>query len=110
MANQTKSNPIVADTAASLWSTGVRYVREIQWIDDAADIADSDDLNITINGAVIAAAIQVGTTGGGTPVENVSPNVGNLCVWRVGPFNPGIPVDNFVITTIDHGSLLIWTD
>jgi hypothetical protein len=108
MTNVLTSNPMVIDTAATIWSDKAYNVREIQWIDDAADMADNDDLNITINDATIAAKIQVATTGGGTPVENVSPNVGNICVWRIGPFNPGIPVSTFIVTTIDKGALLVF--
>ncbi len=107
MANKLTSNPIYVDTAATIWS-GDKMVRLIQWIDDAGDIADDDDLSITINGVTIAAKIQIATTQGGSPVEDVSPNVGNVCVWEMGPFNPGIWINNFIVNTIDHGVLLIW--
>lgn len=107
MGNTLTSNPIYVDTAATVW-TGNKMVRLIQWIDDAADIADDDDLSITINGVTIAVKIQIGTTSGGAPVENVTPNVGNICVWQIGPFNPGMYMNDFVVNTIDHGALLIW--
>ena len=108
MANSLNSNPIYADTAATLWDGMPKNVILIQWIDDAADIADDSDLNITINDVTIPAKIQVATTTGGAPVENVTPNVGNVCVWEMGPFNPGIPVSYFKINTIDAGALVIW--
>ena len=101
-------NPYYVDTAAELWADKNTGVRLIQWIDDAGDIADDDDLDITINGVTIAAKIQIGTTAGGTPVEAVTPNVGNVCVWQIGPFNPGICISDFIVNTIDHGVLLIW--
>lgn len=107
MGNTLTSNPVYVDTAATAWS-GPGTVRLIQWCDDNADIADDDDLSITVNGVTIAVKAQIGTTGGGTPVEDVSPNVGNVCVWQIGPFNPGIPVTDFIVNTIDHGVLLIW--
>jgi len=107
MGNSLNSNPIYVDTAATAW-TGNKMVNLIQWIDDAADIVDDDDLSITVNGVTIAAKVQIATTGGGAPVENVSPNVGNVCVWQIGPFSPGIWIHDFIVNTIDHGVLLIW--
>ena len=110
MGNTLTSNPYYVDTAATLWTKTPKYVREIQWIDDFADIVDDDDLSITINGVTIATKIQIATTTGLTPVEAVTPNVGNICVWRQGPFNPGIAISDFAVNTIDHGVLLIWLD
>jgi len=107
MGNTLTSNPIYVDTAATAW-TGNKMVRLIQWIDDAGDIADDDDLSITINGVTIAVKVQIATTGGGAPVEAVTPGVGNICLWQIGPFNPGMYMSDFVVNTIDHGTLLIW--
>ena len=109
MGNSLGTNPVYGDTAATLWS-GLGLVRLIQWVDDAADIADNDDLSFTVNGVTIAVKAQIGTTGGGAPAENVSPNVGNIVVWQIGPFNPGIPMKEFILNTIDHGALHIWLD
>jgi hypothetical protein len=36
MTNVLTSNPMVIDTAATIWSDKAYNVREIQWIDDAA--------------------------------------------------------------------------
>jgi len=99
MANDLTGNPLVVDTAATLWSKSLKYIREIQWIDDAADIIDDDDLVVVINNATITGKIAL-----------TANTVNNLAVWKSGPFNPGIPVSNFIVTTIDHGSLLIWLD
>ena len=108
--NVLTGNPMTVDTAATLWSTGApKYVQLIQWIDDAADIADNDDLLLVINGVTITAKIQIATTGGVSPVENVSPNVGNVCVWEMS-FSKSIPISKFVVTTIDHGLLVIWLE
>lgn len=107
MANSLNSNPIYVDTAATIWDDS-KMVRLIQWIDDNADLVDNDDLSISINGVTITAKVQIATTQGGTPVENVSPNVGNICVWQMGPFNPGVWLSNFIVNTIDHGALLIF--
>lgn len=110
MANVTDSNPISIDTAAAIWAKTPKYIRQIQWIDDAADIADDDDLVIVVNGVTITTKIQIANTAGATPVEAVTPNIGNICVWEIGPFNPGIAVHSFAVTTIDHGVLLVWID
>ena len=107
MGNTLTSNPIYADTAATLW-TGTKRVQLIQWCDDNADIADDDDLSITINGVTIAVKIQIPTTVGGTPVEDVSPGPSGICMWQIGPFAFPIPMTDVVLNTIDHGSLLLW--
>lgn len=107
MANKTDTNPMVLDSAAAIWTSipgasyshGPKYVRLIQWIDDAADLTDDDDLVIVINGATITGKIALGAN-----------TVNNLCVWQLGPFSPGVPVSNFSITTIDHGVLLVFVD
>ncbi len=96
MANNLVTNPMTVDTAATLWSGTIKNVRYIQWIDDAADIADDDDLLIVINGATITGKIAL-----------TANTVNNLCVWEFGPFDRGIPVDSFIVTTIDHGLLVI---
>jgi hypothetical protein len=96
MANNLVCNPMTVDTAATLWSNTVKYVKYIQWIDDAADMADDDDLLLVINGATITGKIQI---------TNNTAN--NLCFWEFGPFDRGIPVDSFIVSTIDHGILVI---
>ncbi len=95
MANNLKSNPKNIDTASGSDILGIMHVQEIQWIDDNADIADGDDLSITINGVAIAVKVQVA-------------NGENVCFWRMGPFAKPIPMTNFVCTVIDHGALLVF--
>jgi invasion protein IalB len=70
----------------------------IQWIDDAADIADDDDLNITINQTTIAAKIAL-----------TANEVGNVAVWTM-TYPLGLMVNNLVVTTIDHGTLLVFIE
>ena len=53
MANNLVTNPMTVDTAATLWSNSVKYVKQVQWLDDGADIADDDDIVLVINGATI---------------------------------------------------------
>lgn len=96
MGNNLVTNPMTVDTAATLWSNAPRRVRLIQWIDDAADIADDDDLVISLNGATITGKIAL-----------TANTINNLCVWEFGPFDNGILVDTFIVTTIDHGILVI---
>ena len=103
MANILTSNPYVIDTAATIWPTatnkGTNRVRLIQWIDDNADIADDDDLVLTINGVAVTAKVQLTNNTANTPT-----------IYEIGPFNPGIPVTSFEVTTIDHGILVVWVD
>ena len=108
MANNLASNPIYVESAATLWVSpkiasadvpGPKFVRLIQWIDDAADIVDDDDISLIINGVTFTGKIQM---------TNNTAN--NLCMWELGPFNPGICVDTFTVTTIDHGLLYIWLE
>jgi len=101
--------PVVQITAATITDKTIN-LRLIQWIDDAADIVDDDDIVLTINGVTLTGKAQIGTTGGGAAVEAVTPNVGNLCVWQIGPFNPGIHVTGLVVTTLDHGAIHVWYD
>lgn len=96
MANVLTSNPVSIDTATGSDITN-RKVQLIQWIDDAADIADNDDLAFTINGVAVAAKIQL--------TDNA---VENVAVWTMGPFPQPIYVSSMVVTTIDHGVLLVW--
>jgi len=88
------------DTAASSAVTGKRKIRLIQWIDDASDIADGDDLVIVLGGITISMLANIGSdVGRQDPV-----------VWQAGPFSPGYAVDGYSVTTIDHGVLYIWED
>ena len=100
MANQATANPIVIDTAAAGdVFTGPQTVRLIQWIDDAADIADNDDLVMSINGVTLTTKLQLDNPGGT-----------GLAQWTIGPFNPGISVKSLKVTTLDHGVVHVWLD
>lgn len=95
MANQVSGNPIVMDTAATL--SGRTTIRQIQWVDDAADIADDDDLVLKMNGVTITGKVAL-----------TANELGTLVLYQAGPFNPGIDVEDFQVVTIDHGSLVVW--
>jgi len=97
MANALTGNPMTVDTAATLWSTGApKYVQLIQWIDDAADMTDDDDLLMVINGVTVTAKIQI---------TNNTAN--NVVFWEMS-FSQPVAIHKFVVTTIDHGLLVIW--
>lgn len=96
MANDIVGNPMWIDTAATIWTNTNRKIRMIQWVDDNNDIADGDDLVITINGVTLTFKIQI--------TDNTA---NNLSFWTLGPFNPGMVTHQFGVTTIDHGALLV---
>lgn len=87
------------DTAGATATMEHFGLRELQWVDDGADIADDDDLVLAINGATITGKIAL-----------TANTVNDLCVWRLGPFNPPLIVSSFTLTTIDHGVLLLICD
>lgn len=98
MANALTGNPMTIDTAATIWSTGApKYVKLIQWIDDNADIADDDDLVIAINGVTITMKVQLTANAIGSPV-----------VWELNFGGQPFSVSKFVVTTIDHGTLVVY--
>ena len=102
MANALYSNPIRIDsTTAGSWS-GMKSVRLIQWVDLNEDIADGDELVMTINGTTVQCEIQI-------DADDVSLG-GGAVAWNIGPFNPGIPVQDFAVTTLDGGVVYVWID
>jgi len=101
MANDLTGNPYVMDTAAVI--SGMTTIRQIQWVDDNADIVDGDDLVLSINGTAITIKVQMHDTA-------ASRDPGTVVYYEAGPFNPGIAVEDFTVTTIDHGSLIVWIE
>ena len=100
MGNNLNGNPKWVDTAATVWSNQPTRVKEILWVDDAADIVDNDDLVLTIDGVVITTKVQVPP---GTLTEP-----GNGLTYFCS--RPDAVVNTFTVTTIDHGALIIWVD
>ena len=80
--------------------TGLRKIRLIQWIDDAGDMADDDDLVLVLGQTTITTKINIGSD-----VGKIGP-----VMLEIGPFNPGFKVDGYSVTTIDKGVLFIWED
>ena len=98
MANTLFTNPMYLDTtgATSVPAENIR-LRLLQWIDDAADIAHDSTIVFALNGVTMTAKIQ--------PVAD--DNAFGAVAWQIGPFNPGILVTDFSLTTMAHGVLHI---
>lgn len=96
MANQVNANPLCFDAAGT--KEGYLLVREIQWVDDAGDIADGDSCVLTMNGVTMTFVMQLGA----------APDLSSVVRWQVGPFNPPVKVENFTVTTLDHGAVHCW--
>ena len=98
MANALYSNPIRMEAAGTAWSGKQKRVKLIQWVDNAGDIVDDSTIVLTINGVALTTKLQLEAT-----ISNYG-----VVVWQIGPFNPGVPVDSFVVTTMGTGELHIW--
>ena len=98
MGNQLDSNPLRIDTAAT--HSGIINIRQIQWVDLNEDIVDSDELIMEINGVTVQCEIQIDG-------DDLSLGQGAVA-WSIGPFNPGINVKNFQVTTIESGVVYVW--
>jgi len=95
MANALTGNPIRIESAAAIWTT-MKYVQLIQWIDNAADLTDDDDIVLAINGVVVTGKIALAAN-----------TINNLVVWEMA-FNPPMRVEKFTVTTLDSGNLIVW--
>ncbi len=100
MANQTDSNPIRMEAAGTVWTGKGKNVRLIQWVDNNADLVDNSTLVLSINGVALTAIIQI-------DADDVS--LKGAVAWQIGPFSPGIPVSDLIVTTMGTGHLHIWT-
>lgn len=101
MGNTLTSNPIHAEGTGTLWDSSTstpKSLRLVQWVDDNGDIIDDSTLVLTINGVALTAKLQL--------AADIS-NYG-VVVWQIGPFNPGISVTSFIITTMATGHLHVW--
>jgi len=100
MANVTTSRVKTFDTASGSAQTGIFRIREMQWIDDAGDVIDGDDLSITIDGTTIAIKANIGSDVGRQDNK----------IWGLGPYNPGLAVNGYTVNTIDHGVVVVVED
>ena len=85
--------------------TGIRRVRLIQWVCDAGDIAKNSDLVFVLGGVTFTVKAKMGAADdiGDIGQQSIVP-------LEIGPFDPGIHIDGYSVTTIDHGVLYIWED
>lgn len=98
MANSIAGNPKTFDTAGATSAISSPFrCQLIQWIDDAADIIDNDDLVFVINGTTVTIKYQKTTDVGSAGVA-----------YYEAAFPLGLVVSSFSITTIDKGTLLLW--
>lgn len=93
------TNPMRIDEAITAFDE-TRFVRLVQWVDDAGDLTHDSTLVLTIDGCALTVKIQ--------PVAD-SLGFGAVA-WQIGPFNPGILIRTFVVTTMATGHLHIWFD
>ena len=100
MANLLTTNPMRVETAATLWSKTPKFVRLIQWVDDNGDLVHDSTLVLTINGCALTVKIQ--------PLVNEL--AFGAVAWQMGPFNPGVCIDTFIVTTMATGHLHVWLD
>jgi len=100
MANSLYTNPIRMEAAGTAWTGKNKMVRLVQWVDDNGDIVNDSTAVLTINGCALTVKLQL---------EADISNYG-VVVWQIGPFSPGIPVSEFVVTTMGTGELHIWAD
>lgn len=101
MGNELTRSPYVVESAATIWdgttATGAgKYVQLIQWMDNAADIANNNTLVLTIDGQVLTGKIAMTTD-----------TINNLVVWEIN-FPVPMFIQKFIVTTIDKGELVIW--
>jgi hypothetical protein len=101
MANNLNSNPVYIDAAASSELSGISRILLIQWVEDAGDIGNDDDLVMVVNGVTITIKPQRHETpasvdGGGVVYE--------------AAFSRPFVARDFSVTTIDHGALLVWLE
>jgi hypothetical protein len=100
MADSIHTNPIRMEAAGTAWTGKNKKVRLIQWVDNAGDLVHDSTAVLTINGCALTVKIQ--------PVAD-SLGFGAVA-WQIGPFSPGISVNDFVVTTMATGELHIWHD
>lgn len=98
MSNALTSNPKYIDTASGSTLSGLNKILLIQWLDDAGDIADGEDLSMTMNGVTYAMKANKPSDVGDQPIIQ----------YQLGPFPHGLAVKDFVVNTIDHGVVLVF--
>ena len=99
MAIDLQKNPTIIQETGTivLDKTEIRKMLLLQWVNDEGDdMADTSNLQMTINGQQFTVDVQDASAAGG-PV-----------VYQVGPFTDGFYVHQLVIDALTHGAVLIW--
>lgn len=101
MATLPTTMPVEVTTTgtATVVTDQIINLRLIQWIDDAVDIENDSECDITVNGVTLHSQIQM-----------KADELSNVVAWEIGPFNPGIPVKGLTVATLTHGAVQIWYD
>jgi hypothetical protein len=95
MTTHNGGNIVTLDATATAW-TGVRMVKEIQWVNDAGDdVADASTCVIASEGS------------GDINVACQDVSQAGLTAWRAGPFDPPLPMKN-VVVTLSHGLVIFF--
>ena len=98
MADALTGNPLFFDTTGATSKIDRHFEwRLIQWVDDNADIADNGNLIMTVNDVTLEATVQRAATPDGGAV-----------LWQIGPFDSGMSINYFYLTTMSAGNLFIW--
>ena len=100
MTSQKTGNPWRVEGAETLWVKTPTRVRLIQWVDDNGDIVHDSTAVLTINGVALTVKVQ--------PLNDQV--AFGAVVWQIGPFNPGMLISDFVVTTLGTGHLHVWID
>ena len=100
MANSIVKSPYRVEESGTLWAAGSgnKFVQLIQWVDDAADIANDSSLVLTLNGTQVLTA----------KVQMEADEVNNAVLWEMNFSGNPMPIESFVVTTIDKGELIVW--
>ncbi len=84
------------------WTSSPKSVRLIQWVNDAGDINNTNaDLVVVVDGTTLTFKIDKHNT-------DASVDENDVVAWQAGPFNPGLVINNFSITTMDAGQIHVW--
>lgn len=100
MANSVARSPLRIEESATIWAAGTspRYVQLMQWVDNAADIANDSSLVLTINGTQVLTA----------KLALTADTINNAVVWEMNFSGKPMLIESLVVTTIDKGELIIW--
>jgi len=98
MANNLKVNPALIDTQGATSTMNNIKLRLLQWVDDNGDLVHDSTLVLTINQVDFTVKIQ--------PLNNDL--AFGAVAWQLGPFSPGIALQELTVKTMATGQVHIW--